>query len=167
MISLAPADLAGSARLTAALLALNNAHELELSRLTAERLRHLVSNTFLAKRIGQAEALLIAFDQDADYDSPNFLWFRSRFATFVYVDRIVVAAEARGRGHAGRLYRDLFACAAQAGHNRIVCEVNLKPPNPLSDAFHAALGFSEVGRGSVNSDKVVRYLCCQLKEAHQ
>ncbi len=53
----------------------------------------------MAERIGQTEALLLAFDQAADYDSPNFLWFRERFPRFVYVDRIVVAGEARGRGH--------------------------------------------------------------------
>ena len=51
---------------------------------------------FLARRIGHADALLLAFDQDADYDSPNFLWFRSRYSRFVYVDRIVVAPAAGG-----------------------------------------------------------------------
>jgi uncharacterized protein len=33
---------------------------------------------------------MLAFDQDADYDSPNFLWFRERLARFVYADRVVV-----------------------------------------------------------------------------
>jgi hypothetical protein len=38
----------------------------------------------------------LAFDQHARYDSPNFLWFGARYPRFVYVDRIVVAASARG-----------------------------------------------------------------------
>ena len=140
-------------------LALNNEHAEELSWLDAARLAELIGRAFLARRIGSVDAFLLAFDQDADYDSPNFLWFRPRYPRFVYVDRIVVARRARGRGHARRLYDDLFQHARRAGHQRIVCEVNLEPPNPASDAFHAALGFSEVGLATIHGgSKIVRYL---------
>ena len=92
-------------------------------------------------------------------DSPNFIWFRARYPRFVYVDRIVVAPSARGRGCARRLYDDLFEHTARAGHDRVVCEVNKTPPNPASDAFHAALGFVEVGSASVHGgSRTVRYL---------
>lgn len=154
-VPITAADLAVTG---AALLALNNAHARELSWLEPARLRHLVEQAFLARRIGDAEAFLLAFDQGADYDSPNFLWFRDRYRRFVYVDRIVTATAARGRGHARRLYEDLFAEAARVGHDRVVCEVNAEPPNPASDAFHAALGFVEVGRAAIHGgDKTVRY----------
>src|ERR1035437_2646288 len=83
--------------------------------------------------------------------SRNILWFCARYPRFVYVDRIVVASSARGRGCARRLYRDLFEYAVRAGHERVVCEVNISPPNPASNAFHAALGFVEVGTASVYS----------------
>jgi uncharacterized protein len=144
----------------AALLALNNTHAVELSWLEPDRLRHMVGQAFAARRIGDADALLLAFDQDADYDSPNFLWFRARLQRFVYVDRIVVAAHAhaRGRGHARRLYLELFEQALAAGHDRIVCEVNCDPPNPASDAFHADLGFVQVGAGPIHGGKTVSYL---------
>ena len=142
----------------AAALALNNAHARELSWLEPDRFAELVDRAFLARRIGSA-AFLLAFDQDADYDSPNFLWFRERLARFVYVDRIVVAPQARGRGHARELYDDLFAKARQAGHDQIVCEINVEPPNPGSDAFHAALGFHEIGAAAIHDGrKTVRYL---------
>ncbi|MGY8710565.1 GNAT family N-acetyltransferase [Bradyrhizobium sp. 18BD] len=142
-----------------ALLALNNSHAEELSWLERERLQDLVAQAFYARRIGNLDAFMIALDQDGQYDSPNFLWFRSRYARFVYVDRIVVAASARGMGCARWLYADLFDRAAEAGHDRIVCEVNQQPPNPASDAFHAALGFAEVGSASIHNDsKTVRYL---------
>jgi predicted GNAT superfamily acetyltransferase len=142
-----------------ALLALNNAHAQELSWLEAKRLEYLIGEAFLARRIGRLDAFLLAFDQDARYDSPNFIWFRARYPRFVYVDRIVVAPSARGRGCARRLYDDLFAHAVRAGHDRIVCEVNKTPPNPASDAFHAALGFVEVGTASVHGgSRTVRYL---------
>ena len=124
-----------------------------------ERLEHLVQEALLARRIGYLDAFLLAFDQDARYDSPNFLWFRSRYPRFVYVDRIAVAASARGRGCARRLYHDLFEHTRRAGHARIVCEVNSTPANPESDAFHAALEFVEVGAASIHDgNKTVRYL---------
>ena len=143
----------------AEILRLNNLHAAALSRLDAAALAAMLSRAFHARRIGRAEAFLLAFDQHAEYGSPNFAWFRARFATFVYVDRIAVAAEARGRGHARRLYADLFRRAAAAGQTRIGCEVNAHPPNPASDALHASLGFAEVGRAVLQDGaKTVRYL---------
>ena len=139
-----------------AILALNNAHAVELSWLEPARLSHLIGQAFYARRIGEVEAFMLAFDQSADYDSPNFLWFRQRMPRFVYVDRIAVDAAARGRGHARLLYEDLFARAAEAGHTVVTCEVNLDPPNPASDAFHAALGFAEIGAATLPG-KAVRY----------
>ena len=147
----------------AVVLALNNAHAVELSWLDAARLTHLLGQAFHARRIGDLDAFLVAFDQAADYDSPNYLWFRERYARFVYVDRVVVAPGARGRGLARRLYADLFDRAMRAGHDLVVCEVNADPPNPASDAFHAALDFAEVGRASIHDgSKTVRYLARRI-----
>jgi uncharacterized protein len=163
-LNLTSADVAPGTPLGAAVLALNNAHAKELSWLEPARLQYLVAHAFLARRSGALDAFLLAFDQDAPYDSPNFLWFRERFPRFVYVDRIVVAAHARGRGLARVLYRDLFERAAAAGHQRVVCEVNTRPPNPDSDAFHAALRFAEVGHASIHGGaKDVRYLVRDLQ----
>jgi predicted GNAT superfamily acetyltransferase len=140
-------------------LALNNAHAVELSWLDATRFAELARRAFYARRIGCVDAFLLAFDQDADYDSPNFLWFRERYPRFVYVDRIVVGPQARGRGYARLLYDDLFAEAHRAGHDQVVCEVNADPPNPASDAFHRAAGFEEVGAAVIHGGaKTVRYL---------
>src|SRR5258708_7812789 len=157
--SITGVDASPIAPLGETLLALNNAHAQELSWLEPERLEHLVNEAFLARRIGSLDAFLLAFDQDVQYDSPNFLWFRARYPRFVYVDRIVVASAARGRGCARRLYDDLFKQAIAAGHDRVVCEVNMQPPNPASDAFHAALGFVEIGTATVyDGNRTVRYL---------
>lgn len=148
----------------AAILALNNEHAAELSWLEPERLSFLLSEAFYIRRIGSLEAFIMTFDQDARYDSPNFLWFRSRYPRFVYVDRVVVAGEARGRGHARRLYEDLFAEVTGAGHSIVTCEVNADPPNPASDAFHAALGFAEVGDAVIyGGKKAVRYYLRQIQ----
>ncbi|RWN28125.1 MAG: GNAT family N-acetyltransferase [Mesorhizobium sp.] len=154
-----PAPIARiSATDEAAILALNNEHAAELSWLEAERLSFLLGEAFYTRRIGDLEAFIMTFDQDARYDSPNFLWFRERYERFVYVDRVVVAAHARGRGHARRLYQDLFGHVERAGYNLVTCEVNTDPPNPASDAFHAALGFTEAGDAVIHGGKkAVRY----------
>ena len=158
-------DVAAASPLADALLVLNNEHATELSWLTPERLTHLVGEAFFARRIGHVDAFLLAFDQGAAYDSPNFLWFRSHYKRFVYVDRIAVASAARGRGLARLLYRALFAEAARVGHSRVVCEVNSRPPNPASDAFHTALGFVEVGSAAIDGGgKTVRYLLRSLND---
>lgn len=150
-----------SANLTA-VLDLNTRHENELSPLDAARLEQLAGASYLAAVIGDADAFLIAFDQTSDYDSPNFIWFRERYERFVYVDRIAVAESARGRGLARRLYEMLFAKAGADGHAIIACEVNLDPPNPASDAFHAALGFREVGTAGYGV-KTVRYFIREIQ----
>jgi len=147
-------------------LALNNAHATELSPLTMDELRRLLANAFYARRAGEMDGFLIALDETHPaYASPNYLWFRARYSRFVYVDRVVVAQGARGKGHARRLYADLIAQAGAAGHELIACEVNADPPNPASDAFHAALGFKPVGQAMIHDGaKTVRYLTLSLKD---
>jgi predicted GNAT superfamily acetyltransferase len=146
-----------------AVLALNNRHAEELSWLEPQRLSFLLGESFYARRIGALEAFIITFDQDANYDSPNFEWFRRRYSRFVYVDRVAVDEATRGHGHARRLYEDFFAHALCAGHAIIACEVNAEPPNPASDAFHARLSFHEVGTAHIHGgSKTVRYFVREL-----
>jgi predicted GNAT superfamily acetyltransferase len=147
-----------------AFLVLNNAHAAELSLLDAAALRALLGGAFYTRCIGDLEAVLIAVDEaHPTYASPNYLWFRARYPRFIYVDRVVTAAAARGKGHARRLYADLFEKAAASGHDLIVCEINSDPPNPVSDRFHAALGFAEVGAAEIHDGaKTVRYLARKL-----
>lgn len=146
-----------------AVLALNNAHAIELSWLEAAQLDQLVQEAFYARQIGGGDAFLLAFDQRARYESPNYLWFRERYPRFVYIDRVVVAQMMRGRGYARALYHDLFEQARREAHTLVVCEVNTNPPNPGSDVFHAAMEFAEVGRATIHQgSKSVRYLARTL-----
>lgn len=67
------------------------------------------------------------------------------------------AARKKGLGRA--LYDDLTGAARADGHVVLACEVNYEPPNPVSDAFHTAQGFQEIGRGRLpDRGKAVRYL---------
>ena len=112
------------------ILTLNNAHSVELSWLDVDRLKSLLRQAFYARMIGSADAFLLAFDQSASYDSPNYMWFRQRYTRFVYVDRVVVSPSMRGRGYARLLDTDLFEQARRAAHHVVVCEVYSDPPNP-------------------------------------
>jgi len=144
-----------------ALRALNNEHAQELSYADAQRFTHLVAQAFFAQNIGTS-AFIIAFDETADYDSLNYLWFRARFPRFVYVDRVVTAAAARGQGHAATLYKALFEAARAAGHTQVTCEVNADPPNPASDAFHEKFGFKPIGSAALPNGKTVTYFARPL-----
>jgi uncharacterized protein len=144
----------------AAILELNRQNEKFTAPIEMPALQSLLAQAFhLGLRAGGREAFLIGLDETASYDSPNFQWFKTRFPRFAYVDRIVVASSARGHGIARALYEELFAVAAAAGHTLVAAEVNVDPPNPVSDRFHDALGFHEVGRGQIlGGAKTVRYL---------
>jgi predicted GNAT superfamily acetyltransferase len=152
---------------SAHVLRLNNAHAKETSELDEERLAALLREAFYARGIdGGATAFLIALDHNSAYENPNFEWFKARRETFVYIDRVIVAQAARGRGIARLLYEDLFATAKLAGHDRVVCEVNIEPPNPASDAFHSAMGFVADGEAAIhNGTKIVRYFEKALGDA--
>lgn len=141
--------------------ALNNAHARETSYLEPADWDHLCGAAFWAYAIPDL-GFVIALDQTAHYDSPNYLWFRDRYPRFVYVDRIVVSPDARGTGTGKALYTGLFEAARAAGHDRVACEVNQNPPNPGSDAFHAALGFRMLARRALSAEKEVAYLVRDL-----
>ena len=68
-----------------------------------------------------------------------------------------MAPAARGTGLAQRLYAPLVARAA-AANVPLCAEINVDPPNPVSDRFHAALGFVETGRARLENGKTVRYV---------
>ena len=161
-------DLAGLE--LAAFTRLNNQHARETSWLSEEEFERLVGIAFYARGFesdADADAFLIALEETALYRNPNFEFFLARHARFVYIDRIITANHARRRGLARRLYDDLFVRARGAGHAVVGCEVNLDPPNPGSDSFHARLGFVEVGRARLENGKTVRYLERSLRIAGQ
>lgn len=141
------------------MLALNNAFAVETSALSQATLAALITSAMYVRVSGSVDAFIIALDQDAGYENANFSWFRARFGRFVYIDRIIVASHARGQRLGQELYADLVAVAKVAGQTTLCCEVNIDPPNPASDRFHAALGFVEVGRARLpHVGKTVAYL---------
>jgi len=139
-----------------AILALNAESVHFLSPLDAMRLRDLHAQSAYHRVVEHEEkvaAFLLAFREGADYDSPNYRWFAQRYAQFLYIDRIVVAATARGLGFGAQLYDDILAFAAGTNAARLTAEFDVEPPNPVSAAFHQRYGFREVGTQWIDGDK--------------
>src|SRR5438067_4313899 len=140
-----------------AIAALNAQSEQYLSPMSAARLvqLHAWAAYHRVMEVGaEVAAFLIAFREGANYDSPNYRWFRERYASFVYIDRVVVAAAHRGKGYASALYDDVFAFARENGAETMTCEFDVEPPNEISGRFHASFGFREVGTHSYNNKRV-------------
>jgi predicted GNAT superfamily acetyltransferase len=147
----------------AAMLALNNESARETSLLNIASLQQLIAASFHVRIAGPMNGFCIALDQDARYENSNFEWFRGRYRRFVYIDRVVVAAHARGQGIARKIYGDLKLASMNADHRVIGCEINVDPPNLASDRFHEAFGFVEVGRAFLaERAKTVRYLALSI-----
>ncbi|MEM1144826.1 MAG: GNAT family N-acetyltransferase [Pseudomonadota bacterium] len=133
-------------------LALNSVEAHLTSELDEIRLDDLVrwsAHHRVACNDGELLGFILAMNQTSGYDGVNFRWFADRYPSFLYVDRIVVARESKGRGIGAALYRDLFAQVAKMGVPMITCEINIEPPNPASLAFHERFGFEEVGSASI------------------
>jgi predicted GNAT superfamily acetyltransferase len=103
---------------------------------------------------GAPLAFVLAVAPGADYDSENYRWFSAHRPGTLYVDRIVVAPHAHGRGLGRSLYDAVLQRARELGLREVTCEVNLDPPNPGSLAFHGRLGFEQVGEQTTKGGSV-------------
>ncbi len=122
-------------------------------------LGHLVAHAAIAlvaetgdgtDQMGRAEiaGFCIVFAAGADYDSINYLWFMEHHPTAMYLDRVAFDERFHGRGLGTEMYADVDR-RIRAHHpdaTGLTLEVNVDPPNEPSLAFHAKLGFVEVGR---------------------
>lgn len=115
--------------------------QLESLRAEAAYFRVMVHDLAVTEKV---VAVLVGFLPAARYDSLNFRWFCRNYESFAYIDRIAVSENARRQGLADALYDDF---EATFGHKvpLLACEVNRRPPNPASMAFHYRRGFREAG----------------------
>ena len=127
----------------------------------AARLKQLASQSDLLVVVELAdtvEAFLLGFLAGSDYDSSNYRWFDERFRNYFYVDRIVVSEACRGRGMAKALYEQIGRFAVERGCHWLAAEVNLEPPNPVSQEFHRKAGFLAVATKAAGPGKVLSML---------
>jgi len=138
---------AGTVADAAAVLALNNASVPHVNELTAETFAQLVAMSVhytVAEDAGGILGFVLCLASGGDYWSDNYRWFSTRYDSFLYLDRVAVSPRAQRRGVGHALYDGVHA-AARGRWPCVTLEVNLRPPNPVSDAFHRAMGYEEVG----------------------
>lgn len=103
-----------------------------------------VADYFKSMFVGDIVAgYLIALQPGRDYHSVNYKYFEAHYDAFVYVDRIVIAPQYHGMGLGKAFYKDL-SDFTRGKAPVITCEVNIKPPNEGSMAFHKRYGFRQV-----------------------
>ncbi len=132
-----------------AVLALNEANVPDVGPMDNDRLDHLLAEAFMFDVVeleGAIEGVLVVMIEGGAYRSPNYRWFSERSPQFIYVDRIMLSPETRGRGLGDELYERVAAAGRAAGKPVMYAEVNTVPPNPRSLRFHERFGFLEVGR---------------------
>lgn len=135
-------------------LALNNAAGSTILPLDAASLRRLYDQASyfrLAEVDGHVAGFLPAMREDAQYDSPNFLWFRDHYPAFAYIDRIIIAKPYRGLGLGRVFYADVTSYA-ETRVPLLACEVFLEPRDDVSVLFHGTYGFQEVGQQTMPSN---------------
>jgi uncharacterized protein len=140
-----------------AILDLNEDAVAVLSPLDTQRLHTLSAEAavfWVVSSHGRVAAFLLAFREGARYDSTNYRWFDRRYDRFLYVDRIVVSKNARGKGLGRMLYDRLIDYARTKGVERMVCEYDVEPLNEPSRRFHDSFGFEEVGQQSFGAKRV-------------
>lgn len=122
-----------------------------------DELAELVRVSTVALVVEDADGVggfILAMPPGLDYASENYRWFSERSRDWLYVDRIVLAPRLQGQGIGPRLYEAVFTAARAAGYGEVTCEVNVRPPNPGSLAFHTRLGFREIGRQATKGGEV-------------
>ena len=131
----------------ASILAINRdarPHVAPLDRSEVARLRGLEARIYVATARTVC-GYLIAIPSGSAYDAEEFRLLREQLnASFLYIDQVAVAPQARRSGLGSSLYRKAETVALATGATFVSCEVNLAPPNQASLQFHERLGFGVI-----------------------
>ena len=111
-------------------------------------------NIFVYTHEDIIKAFVLCMREGQDYNSPNYQYISSRFKNFLYVDRIAVQEELRGKGIGEKIYSTVID-KGKENNLDILCEVNTRPLNEPSIAFHQKMGFEEIGTNDFEKNSVV------------
>lgn len=143
-----PADLA-------AVHAINQGEVPAVGSVTPEQLAHIAEQSLIALVAeddsapdGPVAGFALVLGPGADYGSDNYAWFSERYADFLYLDRVAISPAYQRHGVGRALYDEVARLAGEVRPTATdwLLEVNLRPRNDRSLAFHAAMGFGEVGQ---------------------
>ncbi|WP_152648076.1 GNAT family N-acetyltransferase [Demequina sediminicola] len=146
---------------------MNNAAVPAVNELDTDAMRalHALCDVALVatNRHGDVIAFLLSLANGQPYDSENYRWFEGRGVRHQYIDRIVVAASARGTGVGRAMYESVFERARERGASEVCAEVNVRPANPRSMDFHERQGFRVLGEQETKNNTVrVAMLSCAV-----
>lgn len=133
-------------------------HTASLEELAA--ITRLACISLVAEEDGAVVAFCQVLTPGAPYRSVNYRWFSSRYDDFVYLDRVAVAPDYRGRGIGAALYAEVERRARAVW---FTLEVNLVPRNEGSLRFHAREGFHEVGQQDTDYGARVSLMAKRLR----
>ena len=140
---ISPADLA-------AVHAINQAEVPAVGSASLEHLTSIVDQAAIALVYddGEIGGFALVLTPGAAYGSLNYRWFGDRYDSFIYLDRVAIKPSHQRRGIGRRLYAEVERRAADLtpAPETFALEVNLRPRNDDSLAFHAQLGFTEVAQ---------------------
>lgn len=145
--------------------ALNNEAGGGIVPIARERMRHLfeVARYFrIARYNGELAGFQIALSPEADYDSPNFLWFRDHYPDFLYIDRIVIDSRFRRHGIGRVFYADVLSFA-EVRYPLLTCEVFIEPRDDVALVFFGTNGFHEVGQQRLPNGRRVSLMVKEMK----
>ena len=117
-------------------------------------------NILIAEKDSKLIGFVLCMKQNQMYKSKNYLYLSSKFSEFLYIDRIAIGKKYRRLGIGKTMYEKIIE-AAKLTEVPLLCEVNTKPKNGPSLAFHKYLGFEEIGKNDFDGSSVV-----YLKKEH-
>ena len=131
--------------------AINEAEVPAVGSVSSDALTHIVMQSEIALVVqldGDIAGFCLVLAPGADYGSQNYAWFSDRYEDFVYLDRIAIPPRFQRRGIGRVLYAEVERLAAERRPTAtdFALEVNVRPRNDRSLAFHAELGFVEVAQ---------------------
>lgn len=129
------------------LLEINNAAVPDTNVIDAARAQWLVAQAVtpgLALLDNRIAGVIIVLSDHCGFDSDYYRWFTTRYSNFLYIDRVIVAKWARGRGVAKQLYQEIERVAREK-QLAVTADVYSEPPNTPSLNLHRSMGFHEVG----------------------
>ena len=143
---------------TETIVALNEAVVAVTSPMDEARFQYLLEISdfcIVAEEEGAVIGFVLAMQNGAAYENANYEWFSERLNKFVYIDRIVIGEDGRGKGLGKHLYDQVAVAAKEDGRLIMAAEMDLVPPNEGSLSFHKKSGFLALGERTYDTGKVV------------
>lgn len=103
---------------------------------------------------GEVAGFVLVLEPGVPYPSANYRWFSEHRTDFLYLDRVAVDEPHRRRGVGSAIY-DAVEALADASERSVLLEVNARPANEPSLAFHDRRGYVEIGTLEHDDGKVV------------